>query len=289
MFCYQCQETAQGKGCILKGVCGKTAEVAGLQDLLMYLMKGISKLTTTLRKRGVESATANKFIVDGLFMTITNANFDSSRFVSKIKEAYQLRENLLDELHRQGIHPSLTCDCLTWKSDKVEEMEVKSKEVGILATENKDIRSLRELLTYGIKGMAAYVEHAYNLGFEDTSLYAFIQDALVATTQSDLTVADLTRWVLTCGEYGVKAMALLDKANTSTYGNPEITRVNIGVGKNPGILISGHDLRDIQDLLEQTEGTGIDVYTHSEMLPALVYRLSRQGHRRVSKYGSDKC
>ena len=148
MFCYQCQETAQGKGCILKGVCGKTAEVAGLQDLLMYLMKGISKLTTTLRKRGVESATANKFIVDGLFMTITNANFDSSRFVSKIKEAYQLRENLLDELHRQGIHPSLTCDCLTWKSDKVEEMEVKSKEVGILATENKDIRSLRELLIY---------------------------------------------------------------------------------------------------------------------------------------------
>ena len=159
MFCYQCQETAQGKGCILKGVCGKTAEVAGLQDLLMYLMKGISKLTTTLRKRGVESATANKFIVDGLFMTITNANFDSSRFVSKIKEAYQLRENLLNELHRQGIHPSLTCDCLTWKSDKVEEMEVKSKEVGILATENKDIRSLRELLTYGVKGMAAYVEH----------------------------------------------------------------------------------------------------------------------------------
>ena len=163
MFCYQCQETAQGKGCILKGVCGKTAEVAGLQDLLMYLMKGISKLTTTLRKRGVESSTANKFIVDGLFMTITNANFDSSRFVSKIKEAYQLRENLLNELHRQGIHPSLTCDCLTWKSDKVEEMEVKSKEVGILATENKDIRSLRELLTYGVKGMAAYVEHAYNL------------------------------------------------------------------------------------------------------------------------------
>ena len=286
MFCYQCQETAQGKGCILKGVCGKTAEVAGLQDLLMYLMKGISKLTTTLRKRGVESATANKFIVDGLFMTITNANFDSSRFVSKIKEAYQLRENLLDELHRQGIHPSLTCDCLTWKSDKVEEMEVKSKEVGILATENKDIRSLRELLTYGIKGMAAYVEHAYNLGFEDTSLYAFIQDALVATTQSDLTVADLTRWVLTCGEYGVKAMALLDKANTSTYGNPEITRVNIGVGKNPGILISGHDLRDIQDLLEQTEGTGIDVYTHSEMLPAHYYPAFKKYKHFVGNYGS---
>ena len=165
MFCYQCQETAQGKGCTLKGVCGKTAEVAGLQDLLMYLMKGISKLTTTLRKQGVESSTANKFIVDGLFMTITNANFDSSRFVSKIKEAYQLRENLLNELHRLGIHLSLTCDCLTWKSDKVEEMEVKAKEVGILATENEDIRSLCELLTYGVKGMAAYVEHAYNLGF----------------------------------------------------------------------------------------------------------------------------
>ena len=286
MFCYQCQETAQGKGCILKGVCGKTAEVAGLQDLLMYLMKGISKLTTTLRKQGVESSTANKFIVDGLFMTITNANFDSSRFVSKIKEAYQLRENLLNELHRLGIHLSLTCDCLTWKSDKVEEMEVKAKEVGILATENEDIRSLCELLTYGVKGMAAYVEHAYNLGFEDTSLYAFMQDALVATTRSDLTVADLTQWVLTCGEYGVKAMALLDKANTSTYGNPEITKVNIGVGKNPGILISGHDLRDIQNLLEQTEGTGIDVYTHSEMLPAHYYPAFKKYKHFVGNYGS---
>ena len=350
MFCYQCQETAQGKGCTLKGVCGKTAEVAGLQDLLMYLMKGISKLTTTLRKQDVESSTANKFIVDGLFMTITNANFDSSRFVSKIKEAYQLRaglqdllmylmkgiskltttlrkqdvesstankfivdglfmtitnanfdssrfvskikeayqlrENLLNELHRLGIHLSLTCDCLTWKSDKVEEMEVKAKEVGILATENEDIRSLCELLTYGVKGMAAYVEHAYNLGFEDTSLYAFMQDALVATTRSDLTVADLTQWVLTCGEYGVKAMALLDKANTSTYGNPEITKVNIGVGKNPGILISGHDLRDIQDLLEQTEGTGIDVYTHSEMLPAHYYPAFKKYKHFVGNYGS---
>ena len=165
-------------------------------------------------------------------------------------------------------------------------MEVKAKEVGILATENEDIRSLCELLTYGVKGMAAYVEHAYNLGFEDTSLYAFMQDALVATTRSDLTVADLTQWVLTCGEYGVKAMALLDKANTSTYGNPEITKVNIGVGKNPGILISGHDLRDIQDLLEQTEGTGIDVYTHSEMLPAHYYPAFKKYKHFVGNYGS---
>ena len=170
MFCYQCQETAQGKGCTLKGVCGKTAEVAGLQDLLMYLMKGISKLTTTLRKQGVESSTANKFIVDGLFMTITNANFDSSRFVSKIKEAYQLRENLLNELHRLGIHLSLTCDCLTWKSDKVEEMEVTAKEVGILATDNEDIRSLCELLTYGrLRG--ARLQPRFR-GYQPLCLYA---------------------------------------------------------------------------------------------------------------------
>ena len=262
MFCYQCQETAQGKGCTLKGVCGKTAEVAGLQDLLMYLMKGISKLTTTLRKQGVESSTANKFIVDGLFMTITNANFDSSRFVSKIKEAYQLRENLLNELHRLGIHLSLTCDCLTWKSDKVEEMEVKAKEVGILATENEDIRSLRELITYGLKGLSAYSKHANVLLKDDEEVDAFLQRALAATLDDNLSVEELIALTMETGKHGVSGMALLDKANTEAYGNPEITKVNIGVGTNRGILVSGHDLRDLEMLLEQTQGTGVDVYTH---------------------------
>ena len=286
MFCYQCQETAQGKGCTLKGVCGKTAEVAGLQDLLMYLMKGISKLTTTLRKQGVESSTANKFIVDGLFMTITNANFDSSRFVSKIKEAYQLRENLLNELHRLGIHLSLTCDCLTWKSDKVEEMEVKAKEVGILATENEDIRSLRELITYGLKGLSAYSKHANVLLKNDEEVDAFLQRALAATLDDNLSVEELIALTMETGKHGVSGMALLDKANTEAYGNPEITKVNIGVGTNPGILVSGHDLRDLEMLLEQTQGTGVDVYTHSEMLPAHYYPAFKKYPNFIGNYGN---
>lgn len=286
MFCYQCQETALGKGCTFKGVCGKTADVAGLQDLLMYLMKGISHVTVALRKQAIELPQVNKFIVDGLFMTITNANFDKNRFIAKIKEAYQLREIALKALHHQGLHIETTCDCLTWKSDRMEEMEAKAASIGILSTEDEDIRSLRELLIYGVKGMAAYAEHAYNLGFEDAEIYAFMQEALVATTRQELTVTELIHWVLSCGEQGVKVMALLDKANTSTYGNPEITKVNIGVGKNPGILISGHDLKDIQELLEQTEGTGVDVYTHSEMLPAHYYPAFKKYKHFVGNYGN---
>jgi hydroxylamine reductase len=277
-----------GKGCTVRGVCGKTADVANLQDLLIYLMKGISKLAIRLRERGEKTPEADHFIMDGLFMTITNANFDKQRFEKKIKEAFVLRENLMKDLKEKGEDP-LTgeiCDCLTWKSDNLQEMEEKAATVGVLTTENEDIRSLREMLTYGIKGMAAYAEHAYNLGYEDPEIFAFMQEALVATKNEALTADELTALVLKCGSMGVKVMALLDKANTSTYGNPEITKVNIGVQNNPAILISGHDLRDMQDLLEQTEGTGVDIYTHSEMLPANYYPAFKKYKHFVGNYGN---
>lgn len=276
MFCYQCQETALGKGCTVKGVCGKTADVAGLQDLLIFLMKGISKQTVALRVRGLELPEADKFIVDGLFMTITNANFDKARFVAKIREAHALRE----KLEKLGAESDCRCNCRT-----VEEMEAMAATIGVLATGDEDVRSLRELLTCGLKGIAAYYEHSCNLGFEEPAINAFIQESLAATTDDSLTAAELTALVLKCGEYGVKVMALLDKANTSTYGNPEITKVSIGVRKNPAILISGHDLRDIQDLLEQTEGTGVDVYTHSEMLPAHYYPAFKKYSHFAGNYG----
>ena len=281
MFCFQCQETAQNKGCTVKGVCGKTPDVANLQDLLIYLLKGISRYTVEMRKKGIEvPADTNHFIMESLFMTITNANFDKDRFVTRIKEAFVLRDTL-------AVATGITadCECMTWKGNTVEEMEAKATTVGVLATENEDVRSLRELLIYGLKGMAAYAEHAVNLGFDDADIHAFMQEALVATTK-ELSADELTALVLKCGEYGVKTMALLDKANTSTYGNPEITKVNIGVRSNPAILISGHDLRDIQDLLEQTEGTGVDVYTHSEMLPAHYYPAFKKYSHFAGNYGS---
>ena len=287
MFCYQCQEAAGGKGCTLKGVCGKTQDVANLQDLLIYLMKGISVLAIRLRTKGKEYPQANKFITDGLFMTITNVNFDKQRFVSKIEEAFLIREKLINGLIETGeTEIPDDCDCLRWKVQTLEEMEEKAKKVGVLSTQNEDIRSLRELLTYGIKGLAAYAEHAAHLGFEESEIYAFMQKALVATTNDNLSADELISLVLTCGSMGVKVMALLDKANTSTYGNPQVSKVNIGVGKNPGILISGHDLRDLQDLLEQTEGTGVDVYTHSEMLPAHYYPAFKKYGHFVGNYGN---
>ncbi|MDR1699153.1 MAG: hydroxylamine reductase, partial [Prevotellaceae bacterium] len=287
MFCYQCQETAAGKGCTVKGGCGKTEDVANLQDLLIYLMKGVSKLSVRLRETGEEMPEVNKFITDGLFMTITNANFDKQRFVKKIEEAFVIREKVKNRLIEKSVKdiPS-DCDCLTWKTETIAEMEEKAKQVGILSTQNEDIRSLRELLTYGIKGLAAYAEHAANLGFEDTEIYAFMQKGLVAAKNDNLSADELTKLVLQCGSMGVKVMALLDKANTSTYGNPEITKVNIGVRNNPAILISGHDLRDLQDLLEQTEGTGIDVYTHSEMLPAHYYPAFKKYSHFAGNYGN---
>ncbi|WP_280673117.1 MULTISPECIES: hydroxylamine reductase [unclassified Dysgonomonas] len=282
MFCYQCQETAQNKGCTVKGVCGKTSDVANLQDLLIFLLKGISRYTVEMRKKGIEvSVQTNHFVMESLFMTITNANFDKERFVTRIHEAIALRDKLASEAG----NIAADCDCITWKGNTLEEMEEKAATVGVLKTENEDVRSLRELLIYGLKGMAAYAEHAVNLGFDDEDIQAFMQEALVATTQ-DLSADQLTALVLKCGEYGVKTMALLDKANTSTYGNPEITKVNIGVRNNPAILISGHDLRDMQDLLEQTEGTGVDVYTHSEMLPAHYYPAFKKYKHFVGNYGS---
>ncbi|MCL2290318.1 MAG: hydroxylamine reductase [Bacteroidetes bacterium] len=287
MFCYQCQEAAAGKGCTVKGVCGKTDDVANLQDLLIYLMKGVSALSVRLHETGEEMPEVNKFITDGLFMTITNANFDKQRFVKKIEKAFRLCEKLRNRLAELGVlYIPNHCKCLDWKTKTIEKMEEKAKLVGIFSTQNEDIRSLRELLTYGIKGLAAYAEHAANLGYEDTELYAFMQEGLVATLNDNLSGDELTGLVLKCGSMGVKVMALLDKANTSTYGNPEITKVNIGVQNNPAILISGHDLRDLHDLLEQTEGTGVDVYTHSEMLPAHCYPTFKKYSHFVGNYGN---
>jgi hydroxylamine reductase len=287
MYCYQCQETAAGKGCTVKGVCGKTEDVANLQDLLIYLMKGVSGMTVRLREKGEEMPEVNKFITDGLFMTITNVNFDKQRFVNKIEEAFRVCEKVKNRLDELGVTDFQShCKSLDWKERTVEEMEEKAKQVGVLSTQNEDIRSLRELLTYGIKGLAAYAEHATNLGFEDTEIYAFMQEGLVATQNDRLSADELTNLVLRCGSMGVKVMALLDKANTSTYGNPEITKVNIGVRNNPAILISGHDLRDLQDLLEQTEGAGVDVYTHSEMLPAHYYPAFKKYSHFAGNYGN---
>lgn len=286
MFCYQCQETAKGTGCTVRGVCGKTSDVANLQDLLLFILKGIAHYRVQLRALDAIDHSADRFILDGLFMTITNANFDKQRFVEKIKEAIKLREQLKQTFLDKGGNPEkITFEGAFWTADSLEEMESKAGHVGVLSTENEDIRSLKEMLTYGIKGMAAYTEHAYNLGHENPSIYEFIDRGLVATTLP-LSADQLVQMVLECGKNGVDAMALLDKANTDTYGNPEITKVDIGVRKNPGILISGHDLRDLYELLEQTEGTGVDVYTHSEMLPAHYYPAFKKYKHFAGNYGN---
>ncbi len=288
MFCYQCQETAKGKGCTMQGVCGKTSDVANLQDLLIYTLKGISILGLKADEIGMNIPEVNKILVDGLFMTITNANFDKDRFVKKIGEALELREELKAQLKEKGVELENLHDSATWYGETVEAFEAKadSVQVGVLATENEDIRSLRELITYGVKGMAAYLEHAANLGFEDENIYKFMRKALVATLDDSLTVDELVALTLETGKYGVDTMALLDKANTETYGNPEITEVNIGVRKNPAILISGHDLKDMEELLKQTEGTGVDVYTHGEMLPAHYYPAFKKYPHFAGNYGN---
>ena len=286
MFCYQCQETAKGTGCTVRGVCGKTSDVANLQDLLLFILKGIAHYRVQLRALDAVDHSADRFILDGLFMTITNANFDKQRFVEKIKEAIKLREQLKQTFLDKGGNPEkITFEGAFWTADSLEEMESKAGHVGVLSTENEDIRSLKEMLTYGMKGMAAYTEHAYNLGHENPSIYEFIDRGLIATTPP-LSADQLVQMVLECGKNGVDAMALLDKANTDTYGNPEITKVDIGVRKNPGILISGHDLRDLYELLEQTEGTGVDVYTHSEMLPAHYYPAFKKYKHFAGNYGN---
>ena len=286
MFCYQCQEAAKGAGCTIKGVCGKTDEVANIQDLLMYVMKGISQYSVKAREAGIENDKVNNFIMNGLFMTITNANFDKVKFVATIREGLKLREEIKKQAEQAGVSFGSLHNSATWFADSENDFDAKARVVGILATENEDVRSLRELLIYGVKGLAAYTEHAYNLGFEKGELYAFMQEALVATTDDTLSADDLVGLVMKCGANGVTAMATLDEANTSAYGNPEVTKVNIGVSNKPGILISGHDLKDMEELLKQTEGTGVDVYTHSEMLPANYYPAFKKYEHFVGNYGN---
>lgn len=285
MFCFQCQEAAKGTGCTIKGVCGKDDETANRMDLLLFVTKGVSVVATRLRNAGIEvSAHVDHFVVDALFSTITNANFDIESITKRIVNGLQLRDQLKEEAGRHGIQLPVI-DELVWKGDE-SSFEGKALTVGVLREANPDIRSLKELIIYGLKGMAAYVEHAGNLGFEEEGLHQFIQYALAETLRKDLSAEQLTALVLETGSQGVKAMALLDKANTSSYGNPEITQVNIGVRNNPAILISGHDLKDMEELLAQTEGTGVDVYTHSEMLPANYYPAFKKYKHFVGNYGN---
>ena len=287
MFCYQCQEASKGVGCTIRGVCGKPDDVANLQDLLIFVLKGISRFDLIAREKGLSPKRTDRFIVESLFTTITNANFDKAAFVKRIQDALALREEIKAALVANGVEiPADLHESATWTASTEAEFDAKAPSIGVLSTENEDVRSLRELIIYGLKGMAAYAEHAMNLGYEDLTIAAFAEEALVATTNDALTADELVALVLKTGEYGVNVMALLDKANTSTYGNPEITKVNIGVGKNPGILISGHDLRDMEELLKQTEGTGVDVYTHSEMLPANYYPKFKQYKHFVGNYGN---
>lgn len=282
MFCFQCQETAGCTGCTKSGVCGKKPEVAAMQDLLIYVTKGLCAITTELRNEGKEiDDMINHLVVMNLFTTITNVNFDRETIVERIRETLDIKEKLLTETANREQLPQAA----VWNGTETE-FDKKAAEVGILSTENEDIRSLRELITYGLKGLAAYEKHAFALLHNDEELDAFLQRALAATLDDSLTAEDLTALTLETGKYGVQVMALLDKANTETYGNPEITKVNIGVRNNPGILISGHDLRDLEMLLEQTQGTGVDVYTHSEMLPAHYYPAFKKYPNFVGNYGN---
>ena len=281
MFCYQCQETAGCRGCTMVGVCGKQPDVAAMQDLLVYVSRGISAVTTALRKEGKTVAPEiNHLITLNLFTTITNANFDRESIEARIRATLEAKAQLLAQLGDTANLPQAAL----W--DGAGDWEEKAKTVGVLSTENEDIRSLQELITYGLKGLSAYSKHANALLQDDEDVDAFLQRALAATLDDSLTVDQLVALTMETGKYGVSGMAMLDKANTSAYGNPEITRVNIGVGKNPGILVSGHDLRDLEMLLEQTQGTGVDVYTHSEMLPAHYYPAFKKYPNFVGNYGN---
>ncbi|WP_111444037.1 hydroxylamine reductase [Breznakibacter xylanolyticus] len=279
MFCYQCQEASKGIGCTIKGVCGKPADVANLQDTLLYVVKGVA--WHSAQNPGTLTSVADKYIIDSLFMTITNANFDKNKIAAKIREGFYIQDEIAQEKTT-----TQAPDCATWRAGTIDEMEAKVADAGVLATPDEDVRSLKELLIYGLKGMAAYAEHAWNLGYQNDDIITFAKKALVATTRTDISVSELLPLVLECGKYGVDAMALLDKANTESYGHPEITSVNIGVVKNPGILISGHDLKDMEELLKQTDGSGVDVYTHSEMLPANYYPAFKKYKHFVGNYGN---
>ena len=282
MFCYQCQETAGCSGCTRVGVCGKQPDIAAMQDLLVYVTKGISAVTTTLRQEGVEIQPAvNHMITLNLFTTITNANFSKEAIIARIQETLSEKDLLLSKLTNKDVLP----EAALWNGS-VEEFDTKAAAVGVLSTENEDIRSLRELITYGLKGLSAYSKHANVLLQDNEEIDAFMQRALAATLDDSLSADDLITLTLETGKYGVDGMALLDNANTSTYGNPEITKVNIGVGTRPGILVSGHDLRDLEMLLKQTQGSGVDVYTHSEMLPAHYYPAFKKYPNFVGNYGN---
>lgn len=281
MFCYQCQETAGCKGCTMSGICGKKPDVAAMQDLLVYVTKGISAITTALRQEGKQvSAKINHLITLNLFTTITNANFDKESIESRIRATLTEKEFLLKQVTNLTVLP----EAAKWNG--AENWEEKARTVGVLSTENEDIRSLRELITYGLKGLSAYSKHANVLLEDNDEVDAFLQKALAATLNDNLSVEDLIALTMETGKYGVSGMAMLDKANTDSYGTPEITKVNIGVRKNPGILVSGHDLRDLEMLLEQTQGTGVDVYTHSEMLPAHYYPAFKKYPNFVGNYGN---
>lgn len=281
MFCYQCQETAGCKGCTMSGVCGKKPDVAAMQDLLVYVTKGISSVTTALRQEGKQvSAEINHLITLNLFTTITNANFDKESIEARIRATLTEKEVLLAQI----TDPSVLPEAAKWNGSG--NWEEKAQTVGVLSTKNEDIRSLRELITYGLKGLSAYSKHANVLLKDDSEVDTFLQQALAATLDDNLNMEDLIALTMETGKHGVSGMALLDKANTEAYGNPEITKVNIGVGKNPGILVSGHDLRDLEMLLEQTQGTGVDVYTHSEMLPAHYYPAFKKYPNFIGNYGN---
>ncbi|WP_270807963.1 hydroxylamine reductase [Clostridium fessum] len=282
MFCYQCQETAGCKGCTVVGVCGKQPDVAAMQDLLVWVTKGISAVTTRLRKEGRAVADeVNHLVTENLFTTITNANFDKVAIEKRIEKTLEMKTALWEQLERRDNLP----EAAGWTGEPSEFIK-KASEAGVLIGQNEDIISLRSLITYGLKGLSAYTRHANVLLQEDREADAFLQRALAATLDDGLSVDDLIHLTLETGEYGVRGMALLDRANTETYGNPEITTVDIGVGSNPGILVSGHDLRDMEMLLEQTQGTGVDVYTHSEMLPAQYYPAFKKYPNFKGNYGN---
>jgi len=279
MFCYQCQETAKGTGCDISGVCGKKEDTANLQDLLIYTAKGVAAAQNV---SALEVSTeVSKYLNDALFTTITNANFDDDAIAKKINNGLKIRAKLLSDVKNVDLS-----DILKWTGSSVEDFQKKAPSIGVLSTENEDIRSLRELTIYGLKGIAAYIQHADVLGYDNPEVVAFIIKALVATEDDSLSVDDLVALVLECGKFGVDAMALLDKANTTTYGNPEITEVNIGVSDKPGILVSGHDLKDLEELLVQSEGSGVDIYTHGEMLPANYYPAFKKYENFIGNYGN---
>lgn len=281
MFCNQCQETAMNTGCVIAGVCGKKEVTAKNQDVLIFASQGLAYLTIEARKKGIDTNKESKQIVNNLFMTITNANFDDQMITNAVLETLRMRDHLKTQVTINDQH-----DAITWNGENMDAMQKIAEEVGILTFDtNEDIRSLKQYTLFGLKGLAAYAEHAFNLGYEDQTIYDFMEEGLVRITKP-ATLDEMLALVMKAGENGVKVMALLDQANTSTYGNPEITKVNIGVGKNPGILISGHDLKDLEQLLIQTEGQGVDVYTHSEMLPSHAYPFFKQYKHLVGNYGN---